>query len=128
MDWRAAYLARVSGLTGGSYWGERPQGATLPALVMFAVDDARPQHLKDWDLAPGRVQVDTYAATSKVAWELMDAAIEALAPGDIGNGHVFSRSEVALGPRDLPERVGNTTIFRVSADLIVHHTETDLIS
>lgn len=126
MDWRAALKARADGLAGGRvYWGERPQATTMPAILLTAVSDDRPQHLKDFDLAPGRVQVDSFAASAKEAWTLTEAALSALVPGGVFNGHNFSRADVALGPRDLAERVGNTTVFRVSMDLLFHHAPND---
>ena len=124
MYWRDAFFARASGLAGGRvYWSERPQGSPLPALVLSAVSDDRPQTLKDWDLAPGRVQLDAYAATQEAAWSLAEAALTTLTPGATSGGHKFFRGDVALGLRDLSERIGNTTIFRVSMDLIIHHAE-----
>ena len=122
MDWRAALLARASGLASGRfYWGERPQGTTLPAGILTAISDDRPQHLKGFSLSPSRVQVDTYGATTKAAWDLAEAALTAFVPGGAFNGHNFARADVALGPRDLNERIGNETVFRVSMDLIFHH-------
>lgn len=100
----------------------------MPALVLTAVSDDRPQHLKGFSLSPGRVQVDTYAATPKEAWDLAEAALAALVPGGNFNGHAFSRADISIGPRDLPERVANTTIFRVSMDLTFHHAETEEVS
>lgn len=129
MDWRAALRARLTGLAGGRvYWAERPQTTTIPAIVLVAISDDRPQHLKGFDLAPGRVQIDSYGADSKAAWDLTEAALSALIPGGVFSGHNFSRADVALGPRDLAERVGSTTIFRVSMDLIFHHAESEEIS
>jgi hypothetical protein len=129
MDWRAALRSRVMGLASGRvYLDERPQGDPLPGLVLVVVSDDRPQHLKGFELAPGRVQIDAYAASSKAAWDLGEAALALLVPGGTFNGHVFSRADVALGLRSLPERVGNTTIFRVSMDLIFHHAEAEEVS
>ena len=126
MDWREALRSRATGLAGGRvYWGERPQASTMPALLFTSISDDRPQTFKDWDLAPGRVQIDTFATTAKEAWALAESAIETLVPGTTTNGHNFSRADVALGPRDLAERIGNTTIFRVSMDLIFHHAESE---
>jgi hypothetical protein len=129
MDWRAALRARVTGLASGRvYFDERPQGGTLPAIVLVVVSDDRPQHLKGFELAPGRVQVDAYAATSKEAWDLGEAALALIIPGGAFNGHNFGRADVAIGLRSLAERVGSTTIFRVSMDLIFHHAEAEEIS
>jgi hypothetical protein len=126
MDWREALLARCSGLAGGrAYWTERPQGTALPALVLIAASDDRPQHLKDWDLAPGRVQFDSYGATQAAAWALAEAMIATLVQGATANGHTFYRADVVLGPRDLTERIGNETVFRVSMDLLFHHAPSE---
>lgn len=129
MDWREALRARAIGLAGGRiFWADRPQsgsGSLLPAIVLTAVSDDRPQTLKDWDLAPGRIQVDVYGNKAKEVWDLAESAITTLVPGGTSNGHTFSRADVALGPRDLAERVGSTTVFRVSMDLIIHHVESE---
>lgn len=124
MDWRAALRARLTGLAGGRvYIDDRPQASAMPAIVLVVIDDARPQTLKEFDLAPSRVQIDTYAATSKEAWDTAEAALAAAVPGGTFNGHNFSRADVVMGPRSLAERSGTTTIFRVSMDLIFHHAE-----
>lgn len=142
MDWRAALLSRALAdaplvatvrdytPTGGTptktiFLDDRPQGSPMPALLIVIVDDGRPQHLKGFDLAPGRVQFDGYGATSKAAWAVIEAAITALVPGGIFYGHRFDRADVTIGPRSLPERVGSTTIFRVSMDLIFHHAPSE---
>lgn len=122
MDWRAALLARASGLAGGRfYWGERPQGSAMPAGLLTLISDDRPQHLKGYSLSPGRVQIDTYGKTPKEAWDLAEASVSAFVPGGAFNGHNFSRADIALGPRDMNERIGNETVFRVSMDLVFHH-------
>lgn len=129
MDWRAALRARGTGLASGRvYWGERPQTTTMPAVVLLAVSDDRPQHLSGFDLSPSRVQIDTYGATAKDAWDLAESALSAFVPGGTFNGHRFSRADVALGPRDLVERVADKTVFRVSMDLIFHHAEQEEVS
>jgi hypothetical protein len=122
MDWREALRARATGLASGRvYWTERKQGDPLPAVVLLSVGDDRPQHFKGFSLAPGRVQIDAYGTRQQQAWDLAEEALTTLVPGASSNGHNFSRADVALGPRDLTERVGNETIFRVSMDLIFHH-------
>lgn len=130
MDWRGALRARLLAdspldtLVGNRiYIDDRPQADPLPGLVMVVVDDARPQHLKGFDLPPARVQLDAYAAKSLTAWQIADAALVAVVPGGTSSGHVFQRAEVALGPRSLAERIGSTTVFRVSMDLIFYHAE-----
>ena len=126
MDWRAALRSRATGIANGHvYWGERPQTTTVPAVLFTAISDDRPQHLKDFDLAPGRIQVDCFANTAQAAWELTESVLTTLVPGGTYNGHNFSRADVSLGPRDLAERIGNSTIFRVSMDLTFFHAENE---
>lgn len=129
MDWRQALRSRAIGVAGGRvYWTERPQGTGLPALVLKSAGDNRPQHMKGFSLADARVQFDAYGQTAKDAWDLIEATLTALIPGATANGHNFSRADVALGPRDLTERVGNETVFRVSMDLVFHHAENEEVS
>lgn len=140
MDWRAALreraladaplvaLLRDYTPTGGTptktvFLDDRPQGSPMPALLIVIIDDGRPQHLKGFGLAPGRVQLDSFGSTTKAAWAVIDAAITALVPGGTFFGHKFGRTDVSIGPRSLPERVSSTTVFRVSMDLIFHHAE-----
>jgi hypothetical protein len=52
----------------------------------------------------------------------MEAVLTALVPGGTFNGNTFQRADIDLGPRDIPERDGDTIIFRKSADLIIHHS------
>lgn len=122
--WRAALYGRMTGLASGRvYRGFRPQNGTLPALVWAVVDDAMPQQLKGFDLAPARVQFDTYAATPEAASTLMDSVVTTMVPGGTFSGHDFQRAEVALGPRDLVELVAGTPVYRQSMDLIFYHAE-----
>lgn len=128
MDWMAALLARANGdgtldalIDGRAAWGYRKQGDRLPGLTLFVVADARPQHLKGFDLQASRVQLDGWGATHKQAWDVAEAAIAALVPGGVFYGHRFARAMVELAPRDLIERVGTETIYRVSMDLTFHH-------
>src|SRR5688500_14128991 len=102
--WRGALKARAAGLADGRvYWDERPQTSGLPALVINVIGDGRPQHLKGFDLSPSRIQFDAYGATPEVAWDVIDSTIDSLVPGGVFNGHIFSRADVALGPRDIVE-------------------------
>lgn len=135
MDWRGALRARLLGdgpldaIVGNRiYIDDRPQGDPLPGLVLVIIDDQRPQHLKGFDLPPGRVQFDAYGAKSLTAWQVSDAALSAVIGPFWSQGHQFQRAEVALGQRSLPERVATTTVFRVSMDLIFHHAEAEEVS
>jgi hypothetical protein len=129
MDWQGALLARLraaSGVTSlistRSFWENAPQGTSRPYVTLLDVTQLRPQMLNDWDLEAARVQVDVWADTYSSKQSIMEAVLGALVPGATSNGHTFQRAMVDLGPRDIPERDGETIIFRKSADLIIHHT------
>lgn len=129
MDWQAALLAKVRAAAGvtalvgtKSYWENAPQGTERPYVTLLDLTAGRPQHLTGFDLEPSRIQIDVWATTYASKQAIMEAVLAVLVPGGTSNGHKFSRADVALGPRDLPERDGDTIIYRKSADLIVHHT------
>jgi hypothetical protein len=131
MDWFAALLTRANGAAGVTaaigaankvYPENAPQPTLRPYVTILDVTQLRPQTLTDWDLEAGRVQIDVWANSYKSKNAIMEAVLTALVPGGTSNGHKFSRADVALGPRDIPERDGDTIIYRKSADLIIHHT------
>lgn len=129
MDWQAALLAKVRAAAGvtalvgtKSYWENAPQGTARPYVTLLDLTAGRPQHLTGFDLEPSRIQIDVWATTYASKQAIMEAVLAVLVPGGTSNGHKFSRADVALGPRDLPERDGDTIIYRKSADLIIYHT------
>lgn len=129
MDWQAALLARLRAAAGvtalvgtKTYWENAPQNTARPYVTLLDLTPSRPQHLQGFDLEPSRVQIDVWANTYSSKQAIMEAVLAVLVPGVTSNGHKFSRADVALGPRDLPERDGDTIIYRKSADLIIHHT------
>lgn len=130
MDWQAALRARlvaaspVTTLVGQRvYWVERPQGSLLPAITLLTIGDTREQHLKGFDTLQGaRVQVDIWAANFASARAVTEAMLAAIVPAETSNGITFSRAMVDLPPRDLSERIDNTSIFRTTTDLLVHHS------
>jgi hypothetical protein len=129
MDWQAALLARlraaagVTALIGArSYWEEAPQGTARPFVTLYDLTPGRSQHLKGFNLEASRVQIDVWTDGVKEKTTIMEAVLAALVPGVTTGGHKFQRADVALGPRDMPpERVGEATVRRKSADLIIHH-------
>ncbi len=138
MDWQQAYRARLLAASPLAaqvferiYWGERPQGSSLPAVTLMLVGDARNQHLKGFDsIQPARVQVDVWGATYAAARGVISLVLDAIVPGARVNGHVFARAVIDIPPRDLIERVSTganseTRLFRVSMDLIVNHAPED---
>jgi hypothetical protein len=110
------------------FWDERPQAAPLTSLVLSGASSSRPQHLKGFDLASDRLQFDAYAATPKVARGIAEAAITAVIGPFSQAGHQFQRAEIVIGPRAIPERLGDKTIFRVSMDLNFHHAISEEVS
>jgi hypothetical protein len=129
MDWQGALLARlraaagVTALVGAkTYWENAPQGVARPYVTLLDVTQLRPQTLKGWDLEAARVQIDVWTDTYASKQAIMEAVLAALVPGGTFNGNTFQRADIDLGPRDIPERDGDTIIFRKSADLIIHHS------
>jgi hypothetical protein len=129
MDWQGAMLARlraaagVTALVGAkTYWENAPQGVSRPYVTLLDVTQLRPQTLRGWDLEAARVQIDVWTDTYASKQAIMEAVLAALVPGGTFNGNTFQRADIDLGPRDIPERDGDTIIFRKSADLIIHHT------
>ncbi len=103
------------------YWVERPQLASLPAVVLQTISDPRPQHLKGNDGARStRVQVDCWAATYAAALTLSRKVIAALANPATIAGKRFGSTQVD-GQRDLGETVSGTFTHRQSVDLIIWH-------
>lgn len=122
MDWQGALLARARAGEAKTYWEQAPQGTARPYVTLLDVTQLRPQTLTGWDLEAARVQIDVWANSYASKQTIMEAVLAALIPGGTGNGHVFQRAEVALGPRDVAgERDGTTPVFRKTADLIIHH-------
>lgn len=122
MDWQAALLVRAKVGHTKTYWEQAPQNTTLPYVTLLDVTQLRPQLLKGWDLEAARVQIDVWADTYSSKQTIMEAVLAALIPGGTGNGHIFQRADVAMGPRDIAgERDGTTPIFRKTADLMIHH-------
>ena len=128
MDWQAALLARLRGAAGvtalvgaKTYWENAPQNTARPYVTLLDMTAGRPQHLTGFDLEPSRVQIDVWANSYSSKQAISEAVLAALVPGGTFNGHCFSRADVDSGPRDLPERDGDTIIYRKSTDLIIHH-------
>jgi hypothetical protein len=122
MDWQGALLVRARTGQTKTYWEQAPQGTARPYVTLLDVTSLRPQTLTGWDLEAARVQIDVWANTYAEKQAIMEAVLAAVIPGGTGNGHIFQRADVALGPRDMAgERDGTTPVFRKSADLILHH-------
>lgn len=103
-------------------WQQAQQKWALPFVVLTAVTDPRPQHLKGYDAGRvSRVQCDCIAESYVAAAEMAETVLAALAlPATAGNTK-FGRIK-AEGPVDRSEDVpGIGPVFRASMDLLVEH-------
>ena len=112
--------AGVSGIVGTRVdWGARPQGAALPAVVLYTISETPGYHLTGADaLDVARVQVDCLASKFAGATLLSRAVIAALG-GYRGGGF---RGVFHLSTRDDREGGANEADrpFRVSLDFNVN--------
>jgi hypothetical protein len=122
---RARLLANVlvSGAVGTRIdWGQRPQGAAYPSIVLQTISDARPAHLKDnQDTRATLIQLDVYATTYASALSIARNAIAVLKVPTTISGKVFGPAFVD-GQRDTVEPSGTTSIHRQSVDFSIWHT------
>jgi hypothetical protein len=103
-------------------FGEHPQGAAFPAIVLNTIGDNAGQTLKGSDeLSIGRVQVDCYAMTYGAAKLLSRAALAAL---DTYRGGDFL-AIFHVGTRDTREGGSNEAErpYRVSLDFITNWSD-----
>lgn len=129
MDLGQSLVKRLkdAGIAGGKvYWLFRPQGSTLPAVVMQLISEDRPQHLKGFeDMRTGRVQVSALSQDYGQAKQILEAAIAVLVPSasvTINTMTVdFWRSSLD-GTRDTSEEVaGIGLVHRPLTDLFVRY-------
>jgi hypothetical protein len=109
-------------------WAVRPQGSTLPALVLTRIDG-----LPDYTMAgpsglvSSRIQVDSWAQTYAAAKDAARAAEAALSGIDVEIGDGNSPATVTTlrggfkqGERDDFEKsAGGVELYRVSQDFII---------
>jgi hypothetical protein len=127
-DFQAGVRARLlaNGLVTGSVgsridWGQRPQGAAYPAIVLQTISDARPAHLKDYqETRSTLIQLDVYATTYAAALSIARNAIAVLKAPTTISGKVFGPAFVD-SQRDTVEPSGTTNIYRQSVDLQIWH-------
>jgi hypothetical protein len=133
MDLSEALIARltpaVAGLGVGAriYWGVRPQGSPLPALVLVTISSVPDQLLEgEGDVWQSRVQLEGYARTHLEATNIAKAASAALLDeatvGTDPDTMEFEPGE-RTGPRDLaePDETGKP-VHRVIMDSIIRHS------
>lgn len=92
---RARIMTAVPAVGTRVYWGIRPQGSALPAIVLTTVSDNRSQHMKGFDTYQAkRVQVDCYATTYDQAVTLREAVIAGVVPAALQGVTRFLRAFV----------------------------------
>ncbi len=102
-------------------WGQRPQNAAFPSIVLQTISDPRPVHLKDYENARSTlVQMDVYATTYAAALSIARAAIAVLKVPATLSGKVFGPAFVD-SQRDTVEPSGTTNIHRQSIDFSIRH-------
>lgn len=120
-DLRTRVMAAVPAVGTRVYWGIRPQGSPLPAIVLTTVADQRSQHMTDFDTYQAkRVQVDCYAATYAQATELREAVIAGIVPAATQGLTRFLRSFVN-NTMSRGEDTTNGYVHRQMIDLTVWH-------
>jgi len=108
------------------YWLVRPQGETLPALVLQVISETRTQHLKGFDdMFEARVQVAAQSERYSESRQLAEAAVAALidiAEVDDATGEnvIFWRGLVD-GPRDLGSQEETRFVHRAVMDLALRY-------
>jgi len=114
--------AGVSAIVGQRvYWGDRPQGEPVPAIVMLGISQVAGHHMQGPDgVTMRRVQCDCYAETylgSKMLERALKAAIDGKRSG-ILQGIFLANA------RDLREAGTNDAdrFYRASVDFMVHHS------
>lgn len=128
MDFQTGVRARLlaNGLVTGAVgtridWGQRPQGAAYPSIVLQTISDPRPAHLKDYEATRSTlIQLDVYATTYAAALSIARNAIAVLKDPATISGKVFGPSFVD-GQRDSVEPSGTTNIHRQSVDFSIWH-------
>jgi hypothetical protein len=104
-------------------WTIRPQGSTLPAVVLTGVD-ALPDYTMSGPsgLVSSRLQVDCWAMTYAGGKQIARAVEAALSGIDVVRGGVALRGGFKQGERDSFEKsTGGTELYRVSEDYIIWH-------
>jgi hypothetical protein len=134
MDLAEALLARLSAATSVTdiaaerlYWGVRPQGSALPALVMRQVSSVPEETLagEDPDLWTTRIQLEAMARSHAEAWALAKAASSTLLPAVVvGTDPQSIEFELGerLGPRDLGEADEKGFVHQAVTDMIFRHS------
>lgn len=125
----AALLARLLATAGITAlvsqrinWSRRPQGETLPAIVLHRIDGAPDYHLTGASgLVESRVQVDCWGSSYGSAKTVARQVEAAVSGARFTQGSIRFDAILILDERDSTFDDNNTAIFRTSLDLAVHH-------
>lgn len=118
---RARIMAAAPVVGTRVYWGIRPQGSALPAIVLTTVSDNRTQHMKGFDTYQAkRVQVDCYATTYEQAVDLREAVIAEVVPATEQGLTRFLRAFVN-NTMSRGEDTTNGYVHRQMLDLTIWH-------
>ena len=102
-------------------WGDRPQGKTLPAIILLMVSAGREYHHGGADeLHETRVQVDCWATSHLQATQLGAAVVAELETAETVGSTEFGKSLLAA-ERDVQAESldGGGTAYRRSLDFMV---------
>lgn len=102
-------------------WSRRPQGETLPAVVLHRIDGGRDYHTQGASgLVESRVQVDCWGSSYGSAKAVARQVEAAVSGARFTQGAIRFDAILILDERD--STFDETTpIFRTSIDLAVHH-------
>lgn len=118
--------AAVAAIAGARvYLSIAPQGASMPYLILRLQGGDREATLKGFSGRRERpLQLDGYAPQHLTASQLVEVAVQALAPVATVAGVRFNHAE-AGEPFDLPEEIGGVLVPRVSCSMTMHYTLED---
>ena len=120
-DLRIRIMAAAPEVGTRVYWGIRPQGSALPAIVLTTVSDERTQHMKGFNTYQAkRVQVDCYATTYAQATDLREAVIAGIVPAAEQGVTRFLRGFVN-NSMSRGEDTTNGYVHRQMIDLTIWH-------
>jgi len=113
--------AVVEAVAGRVNWVERPQGDSLPAIVLQLISPARDYVLDGAQtLREDRVQVDCWGASYAAAKQAARAMIAAIEPPATFGATKFNAGFVQA-ERDGREDIGTMVVFRTSVDVTIWH-------
>lgn len=129
MDLGEALIARlqaasaVTNIVGTKiYWVQRPQGTTLPAVVLRMAGGLEVENLEndDADYSETNVTVDCFGRSNLEAKNLARAVRNALKPGGTQGSFSFDESTISR-PIDLGEADVEGWKYRATLDCVIRH-------